>query len=772
MNSALARVPFIVTLLLGAACSSTVARDESVDAPLGEQAFRPKLGAHYDASGANLAFAVHSAHATRIVVDVHDRPSGAAAVARFELTRDPATNVWSGSVPVSALRQRGVGDTVYYGYRAWGPNWVYDASWTPGSEAGFVADVDAEGHRFNPNKLLLDPYALEMSHDPIFVGNRDGHVYASGPVGRALDSGPVAPKGIVIAPARLDGPRPTRALKDDIVYEAHVRGLTMNDPTVPEGERGTYAGAARKAAYLKSIGVTAIEFLPLHETQNDANDLEQGTDGDNYWGYMSLSYFAPDRRYARDKSPGGPTREFQAMVRAFHEADIKVYVDVVYNHTGEGGLWDATGNVANLLSWRGLDNTTYYQLTEDRRFSYDNTGVGGNFNTANAVARDMILDSLAHWSGVLGADGFRFDLAVVLGNACDVGCFRFDKFAPDNALNRAVRELPVRPEGGGAGVDLIAEPWAIGDGTYQVGNFPAGWAEWNGDFRDSFRNAQNKAGFESVTPGKMAARLSGSPDFYQDDGRRPWHSVNFMAAHDGFPLRDVYTYNEKRNDRPWPYGPSDGGESNNHSWDQGGDPAAQRQAARTGLALVMVSAGVPMLNAGDEMYRTQYGNNNAYNLDSPKNWLDWTDADTHRPFFDFSRRLMAFRHAHPALRPAHFFTGADHDGNGLKDIAWYAPGGEADSGYFGDANHRFLAFRVDGAEAGDTAASIFVAYNGAAAPVSVSLPANLPGKRWYRAGDTAAWMEPEGNFAEPGREEGLASQYDMAARSLLVLLER
>jgi isoamylase len=679
-------------------------------------------------------------------------------------------------VPASELAAAGLGETIYYGYRAWGPNWPHDSKWTKGSAAGFKSDVDAAGNRFNPNKLLFDPYAVEMSHDPIAAGSTDGSVYGTGPVHRAKDSGRVAPKAILL---RSDhgsiGTRPARPLKDEIIYEVQVRGLTMNDPSVPAELRGTYAGAARKAAYLKSAGVTAVEFLPVQETQNDQNDLQAATTtDDNYWGYMTLAYFAPDRRYAHDQSAGGPTREWKEMVRAFHDAGIKVYIDVVYNHTGEGGMWDGTGDVANVLSFRGLDNAAYYELSDGNRFPYDNTGVGGNFNAANEVARDLIIDSLKYWKDNLGVDGFRFDLGVVLGNSCKSNCFNFDKLDGANALNRAVRELPVRPEDGGIGADLIGEPWAIGDGTYQVGNFPAGWAEWNGQYRDTLRKVQNKLGLEAVTPGQLATRIAGSSDLYGDDGRRPFHSINFIVAHDGFTLRDLYAYNSKQNNQPWPFGPSDGGEDNNASWDQGGDPAAQRQAARTGLAMLMLSAGTPMITGGDEMYRTQYGNNNAYNLDSPKNWLDYSDLSTSGTFADFSRRIMTFRSAHPALRPAKFFRGADNNGNGLKDIAWYRDnGGEADGAYMDNASNHFLAYRLDGTEAGDGATSIYVAYNGWSAKVTATLPPPTAGKSWYRVADTGAWWESAGNSADPGQEDRMAgATYELAARSVLVLIER
>jgi isoamylase len=761
---------FLLCAVLGtAACASFDDPEEGS----GGLALTTNLGARYDATKSNVTFRVRSDRATRIEVWIYKAAMGQPEVLRQALTND-GTGRWASTVSVSTLQARGLTGTIYYGYRAWGPNWTYSSSWTPGSSAGFVADVDGSGNRFNPNKLLFDPYGLELSHDPINPSNTDGSIYNTGATDRLRDSALVAPKSIVIDSFTGDfGTKPGRAFKDEIVYEVHVRGLTRNDPSIAAAERGTFLGASRKAAYLKSIGVTAIELLPVQETTNEANDVVASTAGDNYWGYMTLNYFSPDRHYAADQSAGGPTREFQQMVKAFHAQGIKVYMDVVYNHTAEGGVGDSTGAQAQLLSFRGLDNPSYYELGTNAAFYYDNTGIGANFNTTTSMAVDLIIDSLAYWKGDLGVDGFRFDLGSVLGNSCNRGCYNFDKLNPANALNRAVNELGARPEAGGSGVDLIAEPWAIGDGTYRVGDFPSGWSEWNGTFRDTFRKDMNKLGAENITPGQLATRFAGSSDLYADDGRKPYNSVNFMVAHDGFSNRDLFAYNSKNNLQPWPYGPSDGGEDNNNSWDQGGDPTMQRKAARNSLALIALSAGVPMLTGGDEMYRTQYGNNNAYNLDSDKNWLNWGDATTNSQFLSFTRRLLTFRNAHPALRRASFYTGAVGS-SGLKDIQWLTDQAVDASGtYMSDYNNHFLAFRIDGAPAGDSAASIYVAYNGWSGTVTARLPAPRPGKSWYRVGDTAPWMEGRGNFTDPGAEDLLTvTTYDLAGRSLLLLIER
>ena len=742
------------------------------------------LGAKYDAARRNVTFRVYSSRATRIEVWLYDAAQGTQEVGRLLLNRNnfavwSDTGIWSVSVPAAKLASLGSG-AIYYGYRAWGPNWRYVYGWLKGSGLGFVSDYDYDGNRFNPNKLLSDPYATELSHDPNNPSWLDGALYASGAGNRDRDSGAQAPKGLLLAPdVASTGTKPTRPLKDDVIYEVHVRGLTRSDPSIAAGLRGTYAGAAAKAASLAALGVTAVEFLPVQETQNDTNDVVPDTTaGDNYWGYMTLNYFSPDRRYSADKSPGGPTREFKAMVKAFHDAGLKVFIDVVYNHTGEGGPWAGTDGrtVYNLFSFRGLDNPTYYSLTGDHQFPWDNTGVGGNYNTHNPVAQTLIVDSLVWWRDALGVDGFRFDLASVLGNTCEHGCYNFDKLDAGNALNRIVRDLPVRPAGGGAGVDLIAEPWAIGGNSYQPGGFPAGWSEWNGVYRDSVRKAQNLLGVANVTPGELATRFAGSSDLFGDDGRRPFNSINFVVAHDGFTLRDLYSYNSKQNGQPWPNGPSDGGEDNNSSWDQGGSFPEQKKAARTGLALLLLSGGTPMFTGGDEFYRTQQGNNNAYNLDSPANWLDYGWSPDQSNFRAFAQRLLQFRGAHPALRPADFYSGVDNNANVMEQLRWFQPSGAvADPAYFGNASNHALAWRLDGTEFGDPASALYVAYNGWSGPVNFSLPWPGSGKAWYRVLDDATWAEGPDMVAAPGSEAligGEGAVYGLEGRAVLVLIAK
>jgi isoamylase len=679
------------------------------------------LGASYDPSGPRFHFRIRSAHATRLELDLFDQPLDTPAKLTVSLTPEGTGDVWEATVTEAQLSSAGIKSSPYYGYRAWGPNWPYDPSFAPGSAAGFLSDVDGAGNRFNPNKLLIDPYAREISQDPESPGHLDSSVYAVGATNRTKDSAPSASKGIVLSGVYDFGTKPSRPLADDIVYEVHVRGFTMNDPSATSACRGTYAAAAAKAAYLKTLGITAIELLPIAETQNDTNDLAASSSGDNYWGYSTLADFAPDRRYSCDKSPGGPTREFASMVKALHAQGIKVFLDVVYNHTAEGGG-------GSLLSWRGLDNASYYELTASGQGFVDNTGIGANFNVANPIARDLIVDSLQYWTRDLGVDGFRFDLAAVLGNTCQTSCFTFSATDPDGVLQRAVHELP--------GTTLIAEPWGIGDGTYQLGQFPRGWSEWNGQFRDTLRTVQNEQGVTMITPSALSTYLGGSANLFSA-ARGPVASINYLVSHDGFTLHDLYSCDAPNNTQAWPYGPSSGGTTDNLSWNQGGTPSRQELAARTGLSVLSVAAGVPMITGGDEIGRSILCNNNPYNLDSTANWLDWADGDA--SLQAFATGIFAFRSRHSSLRTVTFRSGVDHNGNGLKDITWLEGNGtEADSAYLANSSNTFLGFRVDGTEAGDTAASIYVAYNSAPSPVTVTVPSPLIA--WFVASDTGALL--------------------------------
>jgi glycogen operon protein len=725
------------------------------------------FGARFLPGHSEAVFRVNAPAATRIELWIY-----AVAMDADPLLRRPMDRQTDGSFTATAAA-----GAFYYGYRAWGPNWPFDNAWTPGSAAGFVADVDAGGNRFNPNKLLLDPYALEVSHNPLTPAHPDPTAYLSGAAFRLVDTGPFAPKGIVIAiPHPHFGAKPTGAFKDDIIYEVHLRGLTKNDPSVPANLQGTYAGAALRAEYLRDLGVTAVEFQPIHETQSALNDSPEFAAYHNYWGYNSCSFFAPSRRYASDQSAGGPTCEWIGMVKAFHAAGLKVYVDVVYNHHDEGPVDEATGNIGKIYSLRGLDNPNYYEARSPTELNHyqDDNGVGPNVNAATAEARNLILDSLKYWTQVMGVDGFRFDLAAVLGNANAQGGFYFNRDDPSNVLNRAVAELPARPAQGGPGVDLITEPYTANGAGQEQGNFPVGWSEWNDRYRDVFRASQNRLGL--VTPGNLATRFAGSDDLFGARGRKPWNSVNYIVCHDGMTLRDLHSFNGPNNNQPFPFGPSSGGRSaaEEMCWDHEGDPVQQKQAVRTGLAILLLSAGTPMLLGGSEINRTQLGNNNAYNLDTSANWFDWKLAAPETALTDYTRGLLQFRRAHPALRPAEFFTGTDHNGNSLKDLTWYlASGAEPDIDYFTNPNNHFLAYRMDGTEVGDPAASIYVAYNGWINPVVATLPLNLPDKRWHIVADTSAGAEAWGNIHAAGQEAKLDGQhYELAGRSLGLFIEK
>jgi isoamylase len=739
------------------------------------------LGASYNSGSTEITFRVYSSQATSIMLYLYNAGYGVQESATYALS-NTGNGVWAVTVPVSSIHAAGITGAIYYGYRAWGPNWPYSASWTKGSSTGFISDVDANGNRFNPNKLLFDPYAQEISQAPLNASNQNGNIFASGASNRAIDSGPYAPKGIVLQPSgQSTGTKPTRAQKDDVIYEVHLRGLTKQDPNTPTAYQGTYYGAGLKASYLASLGITAVEFLPIQETQNDENDVIPNSDADqNYWGYMTEDYFAPDRRYAYNKAPGGPTAEFQAMVQAFHNAGIKVYMDVVYNHTAEGGTWsNSDPTTATIESWRGLDNATYYELASGNQYFYDNTGTGANYNTYNPVAQNLIVDSLAYWTNTMGVDGFRFDLASVLANSClngspesaapncPNGGYNFDASDPNVAINRILKEFPVRPATGGSGLDLYAEPWAIGGNSYQLGGFPAGWSEWNGVFRDSMRQAQNELGNMTISIGQDANDFSGSSNLFQASGRSPWNSTNFIDVHDGLTLNDVYSCNGSNNSQAWPYGPSDGGTTTNYSWDQGGAAEDQRRAARTGLAFEMLSAGTPLMQGGDEYLRTLQCNNNAYNLDSTANWLNYSWSTDQSNFYNFAQRSIAFRLAHPALRPATWYNSSQ--------VVWYEPSGVvADSSYWNNTSNYAIAYTINGSSLGDSN-SMYIAYNGWSGSINFTLPSPPTGTNWYRVTDTCNWNDGPNTFVTLGNESMIGpggTSYGQCGQSLLLLISK
>ncbi len=585
------------------------------------------LGASWDGEGTNVA--VFSAAAEGMDLCLLDDDGVETRVAMRERT----AHVWHCYVPLLGPGQR-------YGLRAHGPD-----------------DV-GRGLRFDPSKLLADPYARAFDGD-----------FAWDPAGFApgVDTAGRTPWSVVVDPGFPWGDvhSPRHALADSVIYEVHVRGFTRRLPGVPPALRGTYAGLAHPAAleHLLRLGVTAVELMPVHHFVDEPHLQRDGLR--NFWGYNSLGYFAPHAAYAASGSRGQQVREFRAMVRSLHEAGIEVLLDVVYNHTAEG---DQTGPT---LAWRGLDNAGYYRLADDPAQYVDYTGCGNTLDARQPHVLQMIMDSLRYWVTEMRVDGFRFDLAAALARSLhDVDKLSgfFDCIAQDPVINQ---------------VKLIAEPWDVGQGGYQVGEFPPLWAEWNGKYRDTVRDVWRGAG---VGVADLAYRLTGSSDLYQDDGRAPYASVNFVTAHDGFTLADLVSYDRKHNQANKEGGRD--GTDDNRSWNGGvegptddADVRSGRRARRRAmLATLLLSAGVPMLAAGDELGRTQGGNNNAYCQDGAISWLDWSGtgdpAGDDPALTDLVAGLIALRRRHPVLRQRMFFSGAVLDGAGRKDIGWFGPGGD------------------------------------------------------------------------------------------------
>lgn len=602
-----------------------------------------KLGSHMDGSAAT--FAVYSKNATRILLEIYEQAYGEDAV--FDCWMEKGEdNIWRAKVEGISANE------TMYAFRAWGPNWLFDEAWSRGgSDAGFINDYDQYGNRFNPNKVLFDPYARELSHDTnnpemlALVGSSKNSVFTSGDTNRNEDSGKFIPKGYIISDTTGFGTKPEIPQEKSIIYEAHVRGITQHSSSanlgtilsgidgfdevenVPEDLRGTYAGAAYLAPYLKALGITTIELLPVHETENDGNP--DNSPGGNYWGYMTFGYFAPDRRYSSDKSPGGPTKEFKEMVKAFHDAGLEVYLDVVYNHSGEGGSWYGDSSKSNfdqckkinLMSYRGLDNQSWYSLVRtDRAFYYDSTGCGNNLQCDNEMVRNFIIDSLTYWIKEMGVDGFRFDLATVLGRELSGTDWNFNSNAQ---ILKDIAKL-----GSDNNVEMIAEAWDAG-GCYGVGQFPDGWGEWNGRFRDSLRGFVGNS-----SRGNFLDFMNGDYNNFNDQGG-PHKSVNFVVAHDGFTLADLCAYegsgNSKNSRLQWPFGPSDGGNGDYNNVKFGKNQENRRQAHRNYTLLQMFSRGTPMIVWGDEFCRTQNGNNNPYNIDSVATWSNYNMINTASP---------------------------------------------------------------------------------------------------------------------------------------------
>ena len=689
------------------------------------------LGATWDGLGVN--FALFSANATRVELCLFDQDGGA-ELERIDLP-EYTDEVWHGYLP--AARPGTV-----YGYRVHGP---YDP---------------LAGHRFNPNKLLLDPYAKQVvgqiTHDPALFG----YVMESGDdlTFDERDSAPFMMKARVIDPAFTWGPRERRPGIDwerTVLYETHVRGFTMRHPGVAEAQRGTYAGLASRdvVEYMRALGVTAVELLPVHTFVDDSFLTEKGLR--NYWGYNSIGFFAPARRYAA--VPDFAFAEFKEMVARLHDAKLEVILDVVYNHTAEGNELGPT------LSFKGIDNASYYRLAPDLRYYINDTGTGNTVNLSNSRVLQMVMDSLRYWTEGMHVDGFRFDLATILGREPH-------GFEEDGRFLDACRQDPVLAQ-----VKLIAEPWDCGPGGYQVGRFSPGWAEWNDRYRDTVRAYWR--GDAGKLP-EIATRLTGSADFFDKRGRKPWASVNFLTAHDGFTLNDLVSYEEKHNEANGE-GNRDGHSDNlssNHGVEGPTDDLAIRELRlrqmRNLLATLLLSRGTPMLLAGDEFGRTQDGNNNAYCQDNEISWMNWEGVDAdRRGLARWVQQVLALRLSLPMLRRGRFLTARYDAELGVKDVAWLTPAGdEMAPEHWDDGNARSLGVLFDGRaqETGirrlGTDATVLLLLNAHHDAVRFTLPPAVGGQEWVRVIDTTrSALADMPSFA-------FGHEYDVTGRSLLLFM--
>jgi glycogen operon protein len=693
------------------------------------------LGAAWDGEGTN--FALFSENATAVDLCLFDD-------GRETRVRLPEVTafVWHGYVP-------GVGPGQRYGFRVHGP---YD----PG-----------RGHRFNPNKLLVDPYARAIDgeldwNEAVFgyvVGAGDGDDGRPDP----RDSAGHVPRSVVadtLFPWGDDRP-PKTPWHETVIYETHVKGFTIRNPDVPQELRGTYGGLASPAAidHLSKLGVTAVELLPVHHFVSEHALVQRGLT--NYWGYNTLGFFAPHAAYSAAGGRGAQVREFKAMVRSLHAAGIEVILDVVYNHTAEGNHLGPT------LSLRGIDNASYYRLQEsDRRYYTDYTGTGNTLNARHPEVLRLIMDSLRYWVTEMHVDGFRFDLAAALAR----GFHEVDRLS---AFFDLIHQDPVVSQ-----VKLIAEPWDVGEGGYHVGNFPVLWTEWNGKYRDAVRDFWRGMG---ATLAEMGYRLTGSSDLYQADGRRPYASINFVTAHDGFTLRDLVSYNQKHNEANGE-GNRDGTDDN-RSWNCGvegdtDDPtvmALRARQQRNFLATLFLSQGVPMVLGGDEIGRSQKGNNNAYCQDNELNWYDWDLDDDAYDLLEFTRRLIALRRQHPVFRRRRFFQGRPIHGSDLADIGWFAPDGhEMTEQEWLSGRVQALGMFLNGDEIPTPGRrgerrrddSFLVLFNGPR-PVSFRLPA----KPWASTYELV--LDTSFGYAEPDIVDGASfdagDEFVLNSRSVVVL---
>ncbi len=693
------------------------------------------LGARANAEGTN--FSLFSRGGTAVELCLFDEQGRQTDRIRL---KEQTAYCWHGFIPGVKPGQR-------YGYRVHGP-------WEP-----------EKGLRFNPAKLLLDPYteavdgAVDWSQ-PLFAYKMDGGKDQDLVIDEQ-DSAAGMPKGVVVTHDFDWGSdqKPGTPLSESVIYETHVRGFSMRNPEVPEELRGSYAGLGHEAsiAYLKKLGVTAVELMPVHQYLQDKGLVDRGLR--NYWGYNTLGYFAPEARYSARKDAGGQVIEFKEMVKSLHAAGIEVILDVVYNHTCEGN------ELGPMLSWKGIDNLSYYRTVADKpRYYMDYTGTGNTLNVQEPQVLKMIMDSLRYWVTEMHVDGFRFDLAATLARELhDVDRLSgfFDIIHQDPTLSN---------------VKLIAEPWDVGEGGYQVGNFPILWAEWNGKYRDTARKYWK--GDEGQLS-DLGFRLTGSSDLYQLDGRKPYASINFVTAHDGFTLNDLVSYNDKHNEANGEN--NQDGANDNNSWNMGaegetddaGINEARERQMRNLLGTLLLSQGVPMISGGDEMARTQQGNNNAYCQDDDISWYDWKLDDRKKRMLEFTAGLIQLRKKHPNLHRRKFFQDRQMRNSEGRDIAWYGADGKElgeDSWHAGwmrtigvMLNGKTLdTVRIDGTPIEDDTFLLLV--NAHHEALRFKLPEAPGGGGWQKLLDTA-------NIMEPFDEEQAKLTVRMEARSLRLLRE-
>jgi isoamylase len=692
------------------------------------------LGATWDGAGVN--FALFSENATKVELCLFETPEQTQETTRVPLP-EHSDQVWHGYFPDVQPGQ-------LYGFRVHGP---YEPK---------------QGHRFNANKVLLDPYVKaigrDLKWDDALFGYQIGHVDADLTFDER-DSAPFCPLASVVDTAFTwgDDRSPRTPWHKTLIYELHVKGFTMRLPGVPEHLRGSYAGLASEAAvdHLRSLGVTAVELLPVHHHLDDRHLVAKGLT--NYWGYNTLAFFAPDLRYASKQSPRKSVAEFKMMVRSLHAAGIEVILDVVYNHTAEGNQLGPT------LSWRGIDNAAYYHVSsKDPRYYMDFTGCGNTPNMQQPRVLQLIMDSLRHWVLDMHVDGFRFDLASTLAREL----FEVNKLG---AFFDIIHQDPVLSQ-----VKLIAEPWDVGPGGYQVGNFPPGWTEWNGKYRDNVRRFwKGDGGLAS----EFATRLSGSSDLYQWSGRAPYASINFITCHDGFPLQDLVSYNAKHNEANGENN-RDGSDDNN-SWNCGAEgptddaniQALRARQKRNLVATLLFSQGVPMLLAGDELSHTQQGNNNTYCQDNELTWLRWELTPAEQEFLEFVRKVVRIRKEQPVFQRRHFLQGRRIRGSGIIDISWFAPDGEEMTDQdWGAGFVKCLGVRLAGDQIGDVddrgepivGETMLLLLNAHHEAIPFKLPTTKSEHYWDRVLDTAEPLAPLGGFLG-------GDQYALQGRSLVLL---